>query len=288
MANRHNLGTVIWFEFVRTIKKPSFWAATLAFPLLIIAVFAIVFYSSKASMDSEQRLGKERFSIIYIDESGVISSDIAKGFQAESVSDKNQAISKVKSQKIDAFFYYPADTQKQPIEIYAKDAGLFDNGKYDSVAKQILDLSANAEIGDQSLVSIIKGGSQTNLTTYKANGEKSAGWMAAIPPLIFLVLFYFTIAMLGNNLLNSTVEEKENRVTEMILTTLNPTSLITGKIIATFMAGLLQAAVLILPIVATYLILGSGEAQKLNLPSTSFISQLVISPTSMITGLLIV
>ena len=33
------------------------------------------------------------------------------------------------------------------------------------------------------------------------------------------------IATLSNQMLNSTLEEKENRVTEMILTTLNPTTL---------------------------------------------------------------
>ncbi|MET4136743.1 ABC-type Na+ efflux pump permease subunit [Pseudarthrobacter sp. PvP090] len=50
-------------------------------------------------------------------------------------------------------------------------------------------------------------------------------------------------------MLNSThLEEKENRVTEMILTTLNPTTLITGKVIALFMIGLVQILVILAPI----------------------------------------
>ena len=47
---------------------------------------------------------------------------------------------------------------------------------------------------------------------------------------MFLLTFYVSILLLSNQMLNSTLlEEKENRVTEMILATLNPTTLITGK-----------------------------------------------------------
>ena len=127
---------------------------------------------------------------------------------------------------------------------------------------------------------------KTNVVTYLKNGEKSAGWMAAIPPLLFLVLFYMAIVMLGSNLLNSTVEEKENRVTEMILTTLNPTDLIVGKLLATFLAGIVQTLVILTPIVIAYLLLGSNSS-AINLPDLGSINQLVIDPIRMLVGGLI-
>jgi ABC-type Na+ efflux pump permease subunit len=64
------------------------------------------------------------------------------------------------------------------------------------------------------------------------SGKTTGGIGVVIPPLLFLVIFYLLIAMLGNQMLSSTLEEKENRVTEMILTTLNPTTLIIGRITA--------------------------------------------------------
>jgi ABC-2 type transport system permease protein len=286
MAKHHNLGTVINFEFIRTVKKPSFWAATLAFPLLLIVIFGIAFYSGKASSDNSAKLAKEKFSIEYKDDSGIVQPAFATAFQAKNVTDKQQAIADVKSGKVDAFFYYPQDVATQKIEIYGKDAGLFNNGKYSAVAEQMLSLSAEQKIDSKQLVAIAKNKVASTVTTYKANGEVAAGWKAAIPPLIFLVLFYFTIAMLGNNLLNSTVEEKENRVTEMILTTLNPTDLIVGKLLATFLAGLLQAAVLLTPVIAAYLVLGS-DAHLANLPNLDLIKGLVIDPQTMLIGALI-
>ena len=45
-------------------------------------------------------------------------------------------------------------------------------------------------------------------------------------------------------LTTSALEEKENRVTEMILTTVNPTTLVMGKILALFAVGAVQILVL--------------------------------------------
>ncbi len=284
MASGHNLGTVISFEFWRTIKKPSFWIATLSFPLMFAVIFGIVYYSSKSSSDSSQKLAEERFSIEYKDDSGVVLPIVAEKLQAKTIDNKQTGIEKVKSGQLDAFFYYPGDLGKKNIEVYGKDSGLFDNGKYSAVAEQMLKTSASATIANPKLIAVTQGAVSSDVTTYKKNGEVSAGWMAAIPPLLFLVFFYFTIAMLGNNLLNSTVEEKENRVTEMILTTLNPTVLIVGKLIATFLAGLVQAAVMITPAVAAYFILG---AEAINLPNADMLSRLVVDPTAMTIGALL-
>lgn len=283
MASRHNLGTVVSFEFWRTIKKPSFWIATLSFPVMIGVIFGIVFYSSQVEQESSEQLAKEKFSIQYLDESSIVLPVVAQNFEAEVVTDKQQGIEAVKTGSVDAFFYYPHSLEK-PVEIYGKDAGLFDNGKYSAVAEQLLKTSATASIADPDLVTVTQGAINSEVTTYKEDGEKSAGWMAAIPPLLFLVMFYFTIAMLGNNLLNSTVEEKENRVTEMILTTLNPTILIVGKLLATFLAGIVQALVMFTPAVAAYFILG---AEAVNLPNTDMLSDLVIDPTAIIIGALL-
>lgn len=284
MASRHNLGTVISFEFWRTIKKPSFWIATLSFPIMLAVIFGIVFYSSKSSSDSSQKLAEERFSIEYKDDSGIILPVVAEKLEATTSDDRSASIERVKNGQLDAFFYYPEKLGEKNIEVYGKDSGLFDNGKYSAVAEQMLKTSAAATIGDPELIAVAQGAVSSDVTTYKDNGDVSAGWMAAIPPLLFLVLFYFTIAMLGNNLLNSTVEEKENRVTEMILTTLNPTVLIVGKLVATFLAGFVQAAVMITPAIIAYFALG---ADVVNLPNAEVLSQLVIDPVAMIVGALL-
>lgn len=287
MTNRHNLGTVISFEFIRTIKKPSFWVATLAFPLFIVGLFGLIFYSNNQASKKSEELAKEKISIIYQDDSGIVSPEITSQLEARKVTDKQQAIADVRAQKIDAFFYYPKEISKESIEVYGKDTGLFNNNKYTAAAQNILSLSATNAVGNPDLVTIIKGKLPTKFTAYKENGEEAAGWLAAVPPLIFLVMFYLAIVMLGNNLLNSTIEEKENRVTEMILTTINPTNLIMGKMIATFLAGIVQAIVIITPIVIAYFVMRQGGGAGQGLPDAAMLQGLVIEPIPMLIGALI-
>lgn len=284
MASRHNLGTVVSFEFWRTVKKPSFWIATLTFPLMFAVIIGIVYYSSKTSSDSSDKLAQEEFSIVYKDDAGVIQPQVAEHFKANMIDTKEQGVEAVKDGSVDAFFYYPKGLEKHQVQAYGSDDGLFENGKYSAVAEQMLTVSASTAINDPQLVAIAQGAVTVDTTTYKQDGEVSAGWYAAAPALLFLVIFYFTIAMLGNNLLNSTVEEKENRVTEMILTTLNPTVLIVGKLIATFLAGIVQALVMLSPAVAAYFLLGS---EVVNLPSVDILSKLVFDPVAMTIGFLL-
>ena len=41
----HNLGTVIRFELVRTLKKKSFWIMAFGFPVMMAVIFGIIFLS---------------------------------------------------------------------------------------------------------------------------------------------------------------------------------------------------------------------------------------------------
>ena len=43
---QHNLGTVISFEFVRTVTKPRFWIGTLSVPVIMAIVFGLIFLSN--------------------------------------------------------------------------------------------------------------------------------------------------------------------------------------------------------------------------------------------------
>ncbi|MFB9655005.1 ABC transporter permease, partial [Pseudarthrobacter oxydans] len=117
--------------------------------------------------------------------------------------------------------------------------------------------------------------------TYR-DGVESGGFMSAVPPLLHVVIFYGLIILLAGQMLSSTLEEKENRVTEMILTTLKPTILISGKVLALFAIGLLQVVVFASPVVIGYLFF----REQINIPDFD-LSALVFEPVPMIIGFLI-
>jgi len=149
------------------------------------------------------------------------------------------------------------------------------------VAKQILIAAAQQKISSPQLTALARGNVTIKSQTYR-DGKVSGGLNAVIPPLLFLLIFYVSIILLGNQMLSSTLEEKENRVTEMILTTLNPTTLIIGKVISLFMVGLMQMLIFALPVIIGYLFFRSN----LSLPDLD-LSHLSLEPGPMIVGALL-
>jgi ABC-2 type transport system permease protein len=278
---RHNLGTVIGFEFIRTIKKRGFAVATLAIPVLLIVVFALVYASNASSHASADAQKEAKFAFTYSDASGIILAAGAQAAGGTVASDPAAAIEAVRNGSSEAYFAYPADPSTEPVKVYGADKGMFENGKYEAVAKQLLEASAQNQVGSPKLTASLTGTVKFDSETFK-NGKPAAGVGGVIPPLLFLVVFYLSMILLSNLMLNSTLEEKENRVTEMILTTLNPTTLITGKIISLFMVGLVQVLVFLAPVGLAYLFFRDSLA----LPEMD-LSSLVFEPGPLITGALL-
>lgn len=259
----HNLGTVFQFEVIRSLKKKSFWISALSFPVIIAVVFAVIFFSNKSSDQVAENAKNEKFTIAITDTSNVIDESISGQYKAERVSEdqKQATIDKVSSGTLDAYFYYPKDLSKEKVEVYGEDVGLFNNGKYEAVAKLLLQQSVATNVDPQT-TAILQDTVGFNAATYK-DGRQFDGIKELIAPGIFLIMFYFLIAMFGNQMLTSTTEEKENRVIEMVLTTIQARVLIIGKIISLLVLAAIQALIVLIPILIIYLLF----REQLQLPS---------------------
>ena len=256
----HNLRTVVLFELIRSIKKKSFWIIAISFPVLAAGLFAMIFFSNQATDSASEKMKEAKFQIVMTDDSKKISPELSSALSIKEVS-KIDGIRAVKTGSTDAYFYYPSDLTKSKIEVYAKDVGVFDNSKYSSVALSLLEQSVVTKI-DANTRSILQGSTAIDIKTFR-DGVEYDSFKQMIAPGIFLVLFYFLIAMFGNQMLTSTTEEKENRVIEMILTTVDARTLIVGKIIALIVLAFIQGLTVVLPTLIGYFIL----RDNLSLPS---------------------
>lgn len=276
----HNLKTVYKFEVIRTLKKKSFWILALMFPLMMGAVFGIVFASNQATQDAADKMKDATFSLYVTDNSQLLSPAVLSSVNAATPATKQAGIDAVKNGEIEAYFYYPADLTKEKIEVFGKDVGVFDNGRYESVAQALLMQSVAATV-NPNVATVLSGEAQTSTSMFR-NGQPYDGLREAIAPGIFLVLFYFLIAMFGNQMLTSTTEEKENRVIEMILTTVTAKALIVGKVLSLITLAIVQAIIFLTPVILGYALLHD----QLSLPSLN-LSDIPLNPARIMSALAI-
>ena len=265
----HNLGTVIAFEVRRTLTKPTFWLATLSVPLLMGVIFGLSIYSNLVTADNQNTLASEPVTFTWSDASGIVDAEVATRLGGTEASDPVAAADAVREGRSDLHIDVPVDPSTEQVEVIGRDLGLIDSGRWAAVARQLVQQSAAARVGDPQIVAAL-GGVGVSSELWE-DGRLSPGFSSAILPGLFLVLLFMSVVMLGNQMLNITVEEKENRVTEMILTTIHPSTLILGKVVGVVVAGLVQGATLLVPL----LIYAWVQGSSLPPDATSAISSLL-------------
>ena len=246
----HNLSTVIQFEVLRTLKKKTFWLMALLFPVMIGVIFGIVYFSNIATMQAAEDLQDQSFTVAVTDTSGIVNPDLLAALQTKSVDSREEGVEAVESGILDAYIYIPADLTTQSVQVYAQEVGIFEDSRYGALATTLLNESAAPSV-NANLTTIIRDSVNVESTYYR-DGEIYDPIRHLIAPGLFLVLLYAIIVIFGNQMLVSTTEEKENRVIEMILTMVEARTLVTGKIISLAILGLVQAAVIVVPLIIGY------------------------------------
>ncbi len=239
--NKHIL-QVAKFEIVRQLKKPAFWAATLLIPLFIGVVYFVSFISA-ASVDTDVHFDEET-KIAITDDAGILSPGAPYVING----DKEYGIEMVKNGEADLYFYIPADfAENRKAEFYHISEGLEIFNTDSGILKLILSQDATTRVSELDAIALTGEYEVVDNKLTKDGADSNALGKAVIPFAIGIVFFMF-IALCGNRFLLTVVEEKENRISEMILTSISSKHLIVGKIIAMLTLGAIQIAALVIPV----------------------------------------
>lgn len=254
-----NLSHVVRFEIVRNLKKPTFWIAALILPLLLLGYIALASftgYSASTALE-DSATDTSDLSLGLYDATGYLTTHNYIDAEGETkelqpFDSAEQGIAAVKNDQINVFYYLPPDfDQTFTAQIYAKteSTSLFSN--YETPLRALLATTAATHV-DPTDFAIISNAVQIDTTNFTADNTEfdfMTQISKMIVPAIALVLFYILICLFGNRFTTAMVEEKENRISEMILTSLKSKDLITGKIISLIILGFIQLAALIVPII---------------------------------------
>jgi ABC-2 type transport system permease protein len=269
---------VIRREYVERVRTKGFWIGTALIPIFFLLYIGIQVVTSR-------KAGGER-RLAVVDVSGKMYAPLAE--ELKSLEDKARqepshdrgvrwvlqsrpvtgdlAATKVAlrkevlDKKIDAFLVLdPADLEKDRMEYYSETVSEFVAMTQleravnhvvlkDRISKRGLPGDLASELERRADLKPFK------VTQKGAAEEKGAGIFTAI---IFMIILYSTFLMYGMQNMKGVIDEKTNRIVEVIIASVRPTELMLGKIVGIGLVGLTQyliwalvAANLSLPAVA--------------------------------------
>lgn len=230
------------FEYARNVFTKRFWVALLAVPLMFTLFPLISATISIKSVDTRP--------VGLIDRAGIITQaqklkekpgffDIQIEFRP--FTDEDSAKKASLAGEHQGYIIIPEDYVSSYAITWKGNKPI--SSEVMGPLKQYLseNLLANEIIPNQARLE--KG---MNLRLESLDGSiKSSGasWQRIIPPILICILYFALVMGSGNYLLQSLVEEKENRTIEIMLTTVSHKQLMAGKIVGNIGVGITQLLV---------------------------------------------
>ena len=236
-------GLIVRHEFLTTIKKKGFIILTLAVPVVILLGIGIFRLASSVVTPSAAvtRVG-------YVDHMGGFTPlyELA-GIELLRMDSEQGATDALTEGAIDEYFVIPADyVATGTVARYTLEKELAPPPAVSSAIEGFLDSNLLAtEVPPELIGRVLTTTSivTTTLTTQGTVAESQGGFTNFIIPALFGALLAIALNVSANYVLQSLGEEKENRLMEILLSTVSPRQLLTGKLLGRGAAGVLQVLV---------------------------------------------
>lgn len=232
---------VIQREYVTRVLKKSFWISSLLAPVLITAIYAIPIWL--AMKDKEQK------QIAIFDQSHLLkSADLQDKELVFTFTNVPEQVYKTQFAKsgYDAFVSIPVDVLANPkgVHIYSsKNIGLslkesIERLVQNKVRQELMfKAGISTKVYEDTQVDI----ASETITVSENGGETSSSSAGAmILAGIMGLILYVTLLLYGSQVMNGVIEEKSNRIIEVIISSVKPYQLMLGKIIGVGLVGLTQ------------------------------------------------
>lgn len=242
--------TVFKYELINTIARRSFILTLILVPLIPALILGAISILGDPQTQAIQELfipdAKISNNEGYVDQAGLIQSlpEWLPQDRLASYPDEGSARLALDEGKITAFYIIPENyIETGDIRYIRTDFNPITGFEQSEILNQVIRF--NLLGGEGELYQKY----QKTMTFEFINLKPEVLERDQENPLTFFLpygvtlLFYFIVLTASSLMLNSVSKEKENRVVEILMSSLTPTQLFTGKIIALGIAGLLQMVV---------------------------------------------
>ena len=268
------ISLIIKREFIAKVRNKSFIVMTFLSPLLFVGIAVFVSYLASMKADTKQIAVHDETGLFVADFMAKNKKDSEYQYLDLSVLDVKALKDSITQERFEGVLQIPktasiAELDKK-IQFISNDSPsiTFIEEVQDILDKKITQL--NFQSAKLDTVAIHKAQSNINISLSKASGEESLKGLNEIKIAIggaFGYLIMMFIVIYGNMVMRSVIEEKTNRIIEIIISSVKPFQLMMGKIIGTSLAGILQF--FIWAIIGLGLFLGASLFFGVNLGPTS-------------------
>lgn len=246
MTNKNRIGIVIGREFNTRVRKRSFIVVTLLVPILMIAFISLPIILGMYSV------GKEKIAVV--DHTGNHYADILpdnRNYSFVATENDPEELRKMGAENKEGFT--GVLVIDEDLTVNPKAVGLYSFKQMPEGLTAYVNEKLSQYVSDCKLkayqtedIDRIVADSRFRLSvpTYRWNesGEtqRSSGAMAGIIGMALAFISFYFISAFGGSVMNGVLEEKKNRIMEVMVSSVKPFDLMAGKIIGIGLVGLVQ------------------------------------------------
>lgn len=238
------LRLIIFREYLTKVRNKSFLLMTLLSPLAVVVLSLVIGYLTQVNSNTKRH-------IQVLD----LSGSFAKAFEADAgitysyTGEGDLSTLQKQSQKQGDYGLLYIDAQATHFEFFSEDtpSPTFLEKIQGKVEKALFFRNLQRENINPSQIDKAQERVKISLTNF--SGDKSseaAGWIKLIFGSMAGYLLMIFIVVYGNMIMRSVIEEKVNRIVEVIISSVPARTLLLGKIIGTSLVGITQFAIWLL------------------------------------------
>lgn len=238
----HKTLLIFRHEFRKTIKRIGFIILTLAVPVLLLLGIGIYHVASGVAKSPQViKLG-------YVDEVGGFDQFTTQGNTSlVRFNSLEEATKALVSKDVTEYFVIPQDFISTGIvNLYTLQKELAPSAATTAAIKNFTSSNLLAERVPANVIARVEAPLNVTITTLTSTGAvapQQAGYANFIVPGIFGLLLALSLVFSSTYVLQSLSEEKENRLMEVLLSSVSTRQLVTGKVLGLGAAGLVQVVV---------------------------------------------
>lgn len=298
MNSNSKIWTIISHEYLKRIKSKGFIIGTLLGPLSLVLFFGIIVLVSMSFDDSSRKLA-------IIDRTNNIGKELVKQENGKYyLSDKDeQSLKKdILNDKIDGYVLIPEDVlEKSDVNVYTKGGGgigyvaeLRNNLEEIVRSKRLTKFGA-----DEKIIKLVEEGVHIKTKKVNESGKIEKDNTASLSFVGYILGFaiYILTFIYGSFVSRGVIEEKVNRISEIIASSVKPFEMMFGKVVGIGFVGLTQVLFWILIVSSLFYFsipiiklvdgnINAAQIAKMNTmvqssPSAGMMNQQMSSPQAM-------